>query len=80
MVEFMAYTGLRAAEVSGLEVADIVFAPSPRPRPGRRPHTARAAGSEAHSARGARPVWFTVLRKVLAALMFTAIASLAALL
>ena len=30
MVEFMAYTGLRAAEVSGLEVGDIVFAPGPR--------------------------------------------------
>jgi integrase len=27
MVEFMAYTGLRAAEVSGLEVGDLVFAP-----------------------------------------------------
>jgi integrase len=30
MVEFMAYTGLRAAEVSGLEVGDLVFAPGPR--------------------------------------------------
>lgn len=30
MVEFMAYTGLRAAEVSGLEVGDVVFAPGPR--------------------------------------------------
>lgn len=31
MVEFMAYTGLRAAEVSGLQVADIAFAPSADP-------------------------------------------------
>lgn len=31
MVEFMALTGLRAAEVSGLEVGDIEFAPSPDP-------------------------------------------------
>ncbi|OAN40337.1 tyrosine-type recombinase/integrase [Mycolicibacterium iranicum] len=30
MVEFMAYTGLRAAEVSGLEVGDVVFAPGAR--------------------------------------------------
>jgi integrase len=30
MVEFMAYSGLRAAEVSGLEVGDLVFAPGPR--------------------------------------------------
>jgi integrase len=30
MVEFMAYTGLRAAEVSGLEVGDLVFAAGPR--------------------------------------------------
>ncbi|RIT14287.1 site-specific integrase, partial [Mycobacteroides abscessus] len=30
MVEFMAYTGLRAAEVSGLEVGDLVFSPGPR--------------------------------------------------
>jgi integrase len=30
MVEFMAYTGLRAAEVSGLEVGDLVFTPGPR--------------------------------------------------
>jgi integrase len=30
MVEFMAYTGLRAAEVSRLEVGDLVFAPGPR--------------------------------------------------
>ncbi|OBK18584.1 tyrosine-type recombinase/integrase [Mycobacterium asiaticum] len=30
MVEFMAYTGLRAAEVSGLEVGDLVFEPGPR--------------------------------------------------
>ncbi|ACC42849.1 prophage integrase [Mycobacterium marinum M] len=30
LVEFMAYTGLRAAEVSGLEVGDLVFAPEPR--------------------------------------------------
>jgi integrase len=29
MVEFMAYTGLRAAEVSGVEVGDLVFAPGP---------------------------------------------------
>jgi integrase len=29
MVEFMAYTGLRAAEVSGLEVGDLVFSPGP---------------------------------------------------
>jgi integrase len=27
MVEFMAYTGLRAAEVAGLEVGDLSFAP-----------------------------------------------------
>lgn len=27
MVEFMTYTGLRAAEVAGLEVGDLVFAP-----------------------------------------------------
>ncbi|WP_237569652.1 tyrosine-type recombinase/integrase [Mycolicibacterium lacusdiani] len=31
MIKFMAYTGLRAAEVTGLEVADIVFAPSADP-------------------------------------------------
>jgi integrase len=30
MVEFTAYTGLRAAEVSGLEVGDLLFAPGPR--------------------------------------------------
>jgi integrase len=30
MVEFMAYTGLRASEVAGLEVGDLVFAPGPR--------------------------------------------------
>lgn len=30
MVEFMAYTGLRAAEVAGLEVADLVFTPGPK--------------------------------------------------
>jgi integrase len=30
MVEFMAYTGLRAAEVSGVEVGDLLFAPGPR--------------------------------------------------
>lgn len=30
MVEFMAYTGLRAAEVSGLEIRDLVFSPGPR--------------------------------------------------
>ena len=30
MIEFMAYTGLRAAEVSGLEVGDLVFVPGPR--------------------------------------------------
>lgn len=30
MVEFMAYSGLRAAEVSGLEVGDLVFAPGRR--------------------------------------------------
>jgi integrase len=30
MVEFMAYTGLRASEVSGLEVGDLVLAPGPR--------------------------------------------------
>lgn len=30
MVEFMAYTGLRAAEVSGLEVGDLGFSPGPR--------------------------------------------------
>jgi integrase len=30
MVEFMAYTGLRAAEVSGLEVGELAFAPGPR--------------------------------------------------
>ena len=27
MVEFMAYTGLRASEVAGLEVGDLTFAP-----------------------------------------------------
>lgn len=41
--------------------------------------SARSPGSSLFGAR-ARQVWFTVLRKVLAALMFTAIASLAALL
>lgn|SRR5574337_477708 len=30
MVEFMAYTGLRASEVAGLEVGDLVLAPGPR--------------------------------------------------
>ena len=30
MVEFMAYTGLRAAEVAGLEVGDLMFAPGPK--------------------------------------------------
>jgi integrase len=30
MVKFMAYTGLRASEVAGLEVGDMVFAPGPR--------------------------------------------------
>ncbi|PJK24403.1 tyrosine-type recombinase/integrase [Mycolicibacterium goodii] len=30
MVEFMAYTGLRASELSGLEVSDLVFSPGPR--------------------------------------------------
>lgn len=30
MVEFMAYTGLRAAEVRGLEVGDLVFSPGPK--------------------------------------------------
>jgi integrase len=30
MIEFLAYTGLRAAEVSGLEIGDLVFAPGPR--------------------------------------------------
>ena len=30
MVEFMAYTGLRAAEVAGLEVGDLTFAPGPK--------------------------------------------------
>lgn len=30
MVEFMAYTGLRAAEVAGLEVRDLTFAPGPK--------------------------------------------------
>lgn len=30
MVEFMAYTGLRAGEVAGLEVRDLVFAPGPK--------------------------------------------------
>ena len=30
MVEFMAYTGLRAAEVAGLGVGDLVFAPGSR--------------------------------------------------
>ena len=29
MVEFMAYTGLRAGEVTGLEVEDVVFTPAP---------------------------------------------------
>jgi integrase len=30
LVEFMAYSGLRAAEVAGLEVRDFVFAPGPK--------------------------------------------------
>ena len=30
LVEFMAYTGLRASEVAGLEVGDLAFAPGPR--------------------------------------------------
>jgi hypothetical protein len=30
LVEFLAYTGLRAAEVSGLEVGDLVFSPGAR--------------------------------------------------
>jgi len=30
LVEFFAYTGLRASEVAGLEVGDLVFAPGPR--------------------------------------------------
>jgi integrase len=30
MVEFMAYSGLRASEVAGLEVGEVVFAPGPR--------------------------------------------------
>ena len=30
MVEFMAYTGLRAAEVAGLDVGDLTFAPGPK--------------------------------------------------
>lgn len=30
MVEFMAYTGLRAAEVAGLEVGDLTFTPGPK--------------------------------------------------
>ncbi|MGO9153992.1 tyrosine-type recombinase/integrase [Mycobacterium sp.] len=30
MVQFMAYTGLRAGEVAGLEVGDLTFAPGPR--------------------------------------------------
>lgn len=30
MVEFMAYSGLRAAEVAGLAVGDLVFAPGPK--------------------------------------------------
>jgi integrase len=29
MVEFMAYTGLRASEVAGLEIGDLLFAPGP---------------------------------------------------
>lgn len=30
MVEFMSYTGLRAAEIAGLEVGDLAFAPGPK--------------------------------------------------
>jgi integrase len=30
LIEFLAYTGLRAAEISGLEVGDLVFSPGPR--------------------------------------------------
>lgn len=30
LVEFMAYSGLRASEVAGLEVGDLVFAPGPK--------------------------------------------------
>ena len=30
LVEFLAYTGLRASEAAGLEVGDLVFAPGPR--------------------------------------------------
>jgi integrase len=30
MVEFMAYTGLRASEVAGLEVGDLTFTPGPK--------------------------------------------------
>jgi integrase len=30
LVEFMAYSGLRASEVTGLEVGDLMFAPGPR--------------------------------------------------
>lgn len=30
LVEVMAYSGLRAAEVSGLEIGDLVFAPGPK--------------------------------------------------
>lgn len=33
MVEFMAYTGLRAGEVTGLEIQDLVFAPGPSGAP-----------------------------------------------
>ena len=33
MVEFMAYSGLRTAEVTGLEVGDLVFAPGAGPLP-----------------------------------------------
>ncbi|PRC52057.1 site-specific integrase, partial [Mycobacterium sp. ITM-2017-0098] len=30
MVEFMAYSGLRAGEVAGLEIGDLLFAPGPK--------------------------------------------------
>ncbi|MGV0715906.1 hypothetical protein ABQE93_10915 [Mycolicibacterium sp. XJ662] len=30
MVEFVAYSGLRASEVAGLEVGDLVFTPGPK--------------------------------------------------
>jgi integrase len=43
MVEFMAYTGLRAAELAGVEVGDLTFAPGPKATVKvQRPRTAKA--------------------------------------